>query len=102
MNLGQTWIKIESTKITRRWILLLSLVRSPGVINAAWMARARLLCALLLTPAGCHSPPQPQIHSPVMSPPDPIGASAFIGPFFSSEEFPDSPKPPNSQWRGVL
>jgi hypothetical protein len=102
MNLGRSWNKIEPTTITKRWIPSLSFIRDPRVISSARTALAVFAGALFLPAAGCHSSPQPKIHSPVMSPPDLAGANAFISPFFSAEEFPDSPKPANPQWRGVL
>ena len=38
------------------------------------------------------SPNPPELHAPAL----------VKGPFYSTAQLPDSPKPPNDQWRGVL
>jgi hypothetical protein len=52
-----------------------------------------LLLAILLH-AGCTSPPSQASPS--------VAMNDLASPFFGSEEHPESPKPPNPQWRGVL
>ncbi|MBI5384815.1 MAG: hypothetical protein HZA90_09030 [Verrucomicrobia bacterium] len=37
-----------------------------------------------------------------MNAPDLAGASLLNSPFYNTDELPESPKPPNPQWRGVL
>ena len=37
-----------------------------------------------------------------MNAPDLPGTNAFTSPFYNADELPDSPKPPNPTWRGLL
>src|SRR5262245_5037418 len=59
-----------------------------------------LVCLALVACSPGQSTNKPSNSTESMSPPD-AGTNLF-SPFYNSDETPQSPKPPNPNWRGVL
>lgn len=80
-------------------------LRSRRSGHPRWFAPLLPLLASLLL-AGCNMSPThgPQITRSMLPPDDPGDESAipFVSPFYNADQNPQSPKPPNPQWRGVL